>query len=226
MTPKPEDRCANPECGHPRSQHLNNPTTTQSCMIRMCLCAHFQPQPPTQKEGDEECESALNAEVGHIQPSYVIKQNSPAPEPMAERPDAKGACLPCPFCGAEAAIVTAPNGPRIYAKHGMFCILRAHVIYDFQLLSWNHRKQPPLDLPYPSEAVERVERQLAVVVKDCPTNCTMGVFINDTRALVEFAKSTKNKPINECCVCHKPIGLNCAIPIHLECARELVNNAP
>jgi len=47
--------------------------------------------------------------------------------------------LPCPFCGAEAKITPAPHGPRIYCQHDSTCMLRAQVVYDFQLREWDRR---------------------------------------------------------------------------------------
>lgn len=49
--------------------------------------------------------------------------------------------LPCPFCGVEANITRAPHGPRIYCRHDDTCLLRASLVYDFQLLEWNRRWQ-------------------------------------------------------------------------------------
>ncbi len=47
--------------------------------------------------------------------------------------------LPCPFCGMKAEIVKAANGPRIYCNHDSTCLLRAQIVYDFQLREWNRR---------------------------------------------------------------------------------------
>lgn len=47
--------------------------------------------------------------------------------------------LPCPFCGVKAEIVKAPHGPRIYCRHDSTCLLRANIVYDFQLTEWNRR---------------------------------------------------------------------------------------
>lgn len=55
---------------------------------------------------------------------------------MTELTPLQKAIEPCPFCGGEAKLI----GDRISVKHlGVFCPLKANVLYDFQLTSWNTR---------------------------------------------------------------------------------------
>jgi len=59
--------------------------------------------------------------------------NTPTTPPEAKK------CLPCPFCGHEANITNAPHGPRVYCNHDSTCLMRALIVYDFQLREWNRR---------------------------------------------------------------------------------------
>lgn len=53
----------------------------------------------------------------------------------------KPTALPCPFCGVKAGVVNAPYGRRVYCRHDHSCLLRAQVVYDFQLSEWNRRSE-------------------------------------------------------------------------------------